>query len=146
MGFSVSGAMVVILLGAFVAFGIAFPTMVGSVEQISGASSEQSDRMLKIQNGDIEITDVNATEDQDELDVELENTGTIELDLDKLDVLVDNAYVTEMSMEFEGDDVPEDTSLLLPGETVTITIENVDDPDVVVIITEFGHSDREEVQ
>ena len=145
MGFSVSGAMVVILLGAFVAFGIAFPTMVGSVEQISGASSEQTDRMLKIQNGDIEIDGTDETPGNNELDVVIENTGTIELNLDKLDVLVDNEYVTEMSIEFDENDAPEDTSLLLPGETITITIEDVDDPEVVVVVTEYGHSDREEV-
>ncbi len=146
MGFSVSGAMAVILIGAFVAFGIAFPTMVQSVEHISSANSDQLDRIQLSNNADIEFISAEYNSSQNNVTVEVENTGTVEIPVETMDFLVDGEYQTTDFVEYSIVNASDWSSILLPGETLVVTISGFEtSPDVVKVVSKFGQAVRGEV-
>lgn len=142
MGFSVSGATAIILLGLFIAFAMAYPTVMSGFEQLGDARDEQHDRILDTANAGIAIEDADYDEIENEVSVNVTNTGTVSLHFHKTDVLHKGEYVHDPTIEAKTD---VETAIWLPGETVEITIDDVDDPGQVVIVTEFGVATSTEV-
>lgn len=152
MGFSVSGATAIVLVGLIIGLGIAYPTVTGSIELINDAREDRADRLLDTENSDLEI--VNATyDDADEtLNVSVENTGTVTLSVAETDLLVDGRYEENTTSTVEG---VEDAELWQPGERLNYTVDRDalnntlgpdETPDGVKVVVETGLSDREEVE
>lgn len=136
MGFSVSGATAIILLGMLIAFGAAFASVSNGLERVSDAQDDRSDRLVAQQNTDVEI--VNATYADETLTVAVNNTGSHELSVAETSVLVDGKFqdVGEDDTDIDGD---EDTNLWLPSDQLTVTIDELDEgPDRVRVVTETG--------
>lgn len=144
MGFSVSGSAAIVFIGLIVAAGIAIPSVVGSFGSMASAQGQQTDRGVETLNTDIEIrnTTYNATGNE-ELDVRLANTGSKTLSVNKTSVLVDGTIppAGDVTTDVEGDT---NADLWLPGETLNVTVENVN-PDRVKIVTENGIAETAEV-
>lgn len=137
MGFSVSGATAVILLGLFIATGTVATVVANGYGQISDAEQDRADRLVAQQETDLEITAVDPANDT----ITVENTGSQELRVSATTVILDGTQTNEYDTSVEGD--PE-TDLWLPGETLTIERE-LADVDRVKIVTEYGVAASTEV-
>ncbi|CAI49138.1 fla cluster protein FlaF [Natronomonas pharaonis DSM 2160] len=138
MGFSVSGSAVIVFIGLVVAAGIAVPPLMGSVGNLASAQGTQIDQGTERLNTDVEIAAATYDDDAEELDIELENTGTTSLSVADTDLLVDGAMQTDadnLATTVEGD---ADAELWLPAETLTMTVGATTEPDRVKVVTENG--------
>lgn len=138
MGFSVSGATAIILLGIFIAFGTMFTVVSNGYGSVVDAEQERSDRLLEQQNTAIEITA--ADSDGDTTTVTVDNTGSTELTIADTTVLLDGAYVDPEQTTVEGTN---ETNLWLPEETLIIEID--DHGQQVKVVTETGVAATAEV-
>lgn len=133
MGFSVSASAAIIFIGFVVAFTTLYPVAANGLERVTDAREDVNDRALDRQNTAIELA--NTSYDNGTLTVEVNNTGTTELSVSETDLLVDNTHWTG-DRSVEGDS---DTDVWLPGETLTITVENLSmSPERVKVVTENG--------
>lgn len=145
MGFSVSGSVAIISIGALVAFGVMFPAIIDSSHQVGEAQSTQSERILEQQNTQIRIND--STYDGTNLTVTVVNEGTAALDVDETDTIVDGAYVqpdeTTVYRSLDKTNGDGSTNVWLSGEVLEIVVA-VDSPNRVKIVTETGVADATE--
>lgn len=140
MGFSVSGAMIVILIGLFVAFGLLFPAVVDGIERVGDAQSDRSDRILERMNTDMEVIGTQST-GGGYFEIEVENTGSVPIQLSTLDVIIDGEYILGYTTEIETRGT--DTDYWYPGETLIIEEEDSDingNPDRYKLVTASGVS------
>lgn len=135
MGFSVSGATAIILIGLLVS-GVTFiPAVQDTVDGYTTSVEQQSDRTLAQQNTDLTFQTVAYNSTTKTLTVRIENTGTTTLEANSTDMLVDGEFVTVTPT------VENDSSRFLwsPGTTLTLK-QDVTDPQRVVVIAETGNS------
>lgn len=131
MGFSVSGATAIILLGLFIAFGTMFTVVSNGYGSVIDAEQERSDRLLDQQNTAITVT--SASSDGDTTTVAVENTGSVELTIQDTTVLLDGQYIHPEQATIDGSD---ETDLWLPGETLVFELSGTGEQ--VKIVTETG--------
>lgn len=137
MGFSVSGSTVVILIGCLIAFSAAFTVATEGFDRVTTAQDDHSDRLLDRQNTAIEISDVVRNETDDALTIDVTNTGSTALAIDRTDLLVDGEYNdTEPTIIDENGETREETNLWLPGETLEYELPS--GVERVKIVTEHG--------
>lgn len=134
MGVSVSVSAAIIFVGLFISIGMVYPSVANGYEHVEEAQSNAADRELATKNTDIALT--NATYAGGTLTVNVSNEGTTALAVDATDVIVDGTYQTSFDrLVVEGDG---DTSLWLPGETLTVEMSAPSRPNRVVVVTEGG--------
>jgi len=139
MGFSVSGSAALIFVAMFIGFGMFYSATANGFENINDAREDQSERLLEQQNTEINVTSaVWNSSGNDELVVEVDNTGATELSVSKTDLLVDNVYRSGDRTEVGTDD---ETDIWSPQETLTITVDRDSKPNSVKIVTETGVAD-----
>lgn len=135
MGFSVSGSAAVIFLGIFIAFGTLFVVVSDGHSVIVDAHQDQNERELAQAN--TEIT-VDIVEDAPTTAVEITNTGSTTLSISETTIMIDG--IVEPSPTIVE---PEDTDLLVPGETLVLEVTTMEDN--IIVITEHGVTERAEV-
>ncbi|MFC6756967.1 MULTISPECIES: flagellin [Haloarcula] len=135
MGFSVSGSAALIFVAAFIGFGMFYSAAANSTEMVNDAREDRSDQQLERTNTEIEITTVNYNVTSNYLNVTVENTGSTELAVSDVDVLVDNSYQTGYRTAVEGET---GTDLWLPRETLAINTTVDTTPSAVKIVTGPG--------
>lgn len=152
MGFSVSAAFAVAVIASLIALGMVYPAVSNGFESVSEASQDAGERRLAAANTDIEITQACYDAGADQVELQVENTGSIGLGLDRTHVLVEN----NLQLSFDDRDVDgiADTAVWAPGETAHITytysaqsnIESVD-PELsrLTVATEHGVMDSEAI-
>lgn len=143
MGFSVSGATVVLFLGMFISFGMVFTAANNGFERVNDAYNAETDSELVRQNTDIDVADASVANEGDglTLTVTANNTGTTSLSVNDTDILIDGEYTN-----FTGDNVTaaaavdgnERTDLWLPGETLRVEVPVASAPSQVKVVTESG--------
>lgn len=144
MGFSVSGSAAIIFVAAFIGFGMFYTATANSVEQINDARDDRSDRTLDRQNTEIEIVTAvwNASGD-DNLDVEVDNAGATELSVEDTDLLVDGVYQTGYDTSVETNS---GTDIWAPQQTLTLTVTGrSSQPNNVKVVAENGVADTQVV-
>lgn len=151
MGFSVSGSVAIISIGVLVAFGVMFPTVIDSSHQVSDAQSAQSERILDQQNTDIRINQTSYDSGANELTIEVVNEGTVALEVDETDVIVNGTYETPngttVYQTLDKANGDSSTNVWLSGEVLEIVVGADSKPGRVKIVTENGVADAtEEVQ
>ena len=139
MGFSVSGATVIMFLGMIASLGIAYSGAFNAFEQVDDAYRDDADRVLDQKNTVIELANVSWEQTgTDQLTVEVENTGSTSLSVNDTDLLVDNEYKVDfVNRTVDGNAA---TDLWLPGETLNLTVTNETKPTRVKVVTETGVS------
>lgn len=162
MGFSASGAIVVLFIGLLVSASYLFPTLEASVERTHEAGDAAEERLLKLQNTEFVVDAVEHSPDTGSLDshpdttlVRVTNTGTTTLTIARVDVLDDGAYVENvvafenvtMSTVTDGLYVGphEEPTLWLPGETVVLAWEGGSESSHVTVTVETGMARRSAV-
>ena len=133
MGFSVSGATAVLLLGLFIATGTMATAVANGYGQVADAEQDRADRILSQQETAIEITAV----DVDSNTITITNTGAQELRVSETTLLVNGTPQSATNTTAAGDSK---TDLWLPGEELTIepASANLTTTDRIKIVTEFG--------
>lgn len=144
MGFSVSGAAVIVFLGIFIGFGMAYTAANNGVELINDAYEDSADDELTRQNTAITITDAVANDAETTLSVTIDNIGSATLSVHDTDILIDGKYTphTKDSMDVLKVDGNGDTDLWLPGETLHFEYDYSSEPTParVKVVTESGVS------
>lgn len=146
MGFSHSGSLLIIFIGLFIAMGSVYTASSNTVDRTSGAVGEQLDHHTAVEATGINVT--NATVEGSTLSVTATNTGSTELSLAETDLLVDGMYVEDWQANATVDD--EATEFWLSEERLEFTVDvetldEVDDPQRVKLVTAVGIADSAEV-
>jgi flagellar protein FlaF len=138
MGFSTSGATVIVFLGVLVSASVFVPAAQHAVEEVSDARDGRGERLLERRNSGVEVANVtydNSTSPAT-LNVSVNNTGTVTLGVNETDLLVDGALQTGYETAVEGES---NRTLWLPGETLTFTVSGVtSEPDRAKVVAETG--------
>ncbi|WP_132059370.1 fla cluster protein FlaF [Halorussus amylolyticus] len=149
MGFSVSGATVVLFLGIFISFGMAYTAGNNGVEAIHAAYEDSTDDELDRQNTAVSIATASAANDDGDvtLNVAVENTGSTTLSVNDTDILIDGNYTRHTSDNMLTLEVDENdaTDLWLSGETLRFEISLDYEPSRVKVVTGPGVSAAAEV-
>ncbi|WP_117594544.1 flagellin [Haloprofundus halophilus] len=136
MGFSTSAAATIIFIGVLLSFGFLYPVVEQNLEAHTEAFDDRDDRSLTQRNTDIAFDSATYYPDTETLVVSVNNTGTTTLRVDETDLLVDGEIRT--GYDTEVDDGP-DRTLWVPGETLTMTVDDVAErPDRVNVVTGLG--------
>lgn len=135
MGFSVSGATVVILIGMLVAFAMVFPAAMTSIDQLADAYGQQQSDLETWHNADIELVEAIYDTDSETLMVNASNEGTEPLAVRGIHLLVDGELPGDVTRSVDADP---DASTWLPGETLELTVEDIDHPERIKLVTGIG--------
>lgn len=144
MGFSVSGATAILLIGGLIAFSFAFTAANNGFQSVSDAHDDRSDRFVDQQNTGIEIANATYDGDASELIVAINNTGSTTISIDEISLLIEGRYAENASTSVDGD---ENTTVVLAGEQLTTIVGaddfpgGVDQPDRVKVVTSSGVGD-----
>jgi len=138
MGFSVSGAWALLLVAFLLSFGAFYTASTGAFSQVQDAESDQTDRTLETINTEIRIDNATYNESGNQnLAINVTNTGATTLQLNDTSLLVDGEYVEgwQEAAAIEGDT---GSYLWLPQETAETSISEDPDPQRVKIVTQYG--------
>jgi flagellar protein FlaF len=139
MGFSVSGSAAIIFAAMFVAFGMFHSATANGFEQVSEAQEDRTDRELTRQNTVINITAAEWDDAANELTVTVDNNGASTLDVEDVDLLANNEFLSGVSTSVGGDST---TTVWAPQEEMTITATSLSsDPGQVKVVTGPGVAD-----
>lgn len=151
MGFSVSGSLVVVLLGLFIALSAFYGSASNALERVHDAGSAHTERMERIHEGALNITEVSLLSDATcGVRVRVNNTGSTAFDLNETSLLFGNDYRTgwQAGATVDGDTIDSEpgTDLWLPTEQVTIEQDGLGEaPDSVKVVSSHGIADTKEV-
>lgn len=135
MGFSVSGATAVILIGGLIAFSFAFSAVNNGYERVAEAQEDQQERQLLRTNSDVGITNATYDSSNERLAVDVTNAGSSELVVSEVSLLVDGRYRSNVSTSVEG---MGSTDLWAAGEQLTMTVDQSTQPDRVKVVAGTG--------
>jgi flagellar protein FlaF len=136
MGFSVSGATAVLLVGMLISAATLYPALERSSELKRDSLDAQTERTLDRQNTDIRLRNATYNGTAETVEVEVENSGTTTLSVEDTDLLTDGTYRTGATVAVEGSTT---RTVWAPGETLTFTLSGVTSgPSRVKVVTEHG--------
>ena len=142
MGFSVSGATVILFLGIFISFGMAYTAASNGAELVGDSYDQKTDDALTRQNTAISIANANVANTGSGLylNVTVNNTGSTTLSVNDTDILIDGAYTAHDDMEALDVDGNAETDLWLPGETLHFNVSVASEPVRAKVVTGPGVS------
>ncbi|WP_436923754.1 flagellin [Halosimplex amylolyticum] len=150
MGFSVSGSMVVVLLGLFIALGAYYGSVSNAMERVTEAREDRTDRFDRVRDTAIEITSISLLSDATcGVEVQVNNTGDTKLLVSDTDLLVDNEYRAQWDdavVDGTANGTEPNTELWFPGERLTIEESGLDAaPRSVKVVSGPGVADSQGV-
>jgi flagellar protein FlaF len=149
MGFSVSGGTVVLFLGIFISFGIAYSAGSNGLERVNEAYEANADDELTRQNTAIDVGNAAVANEGGQLylNVTANNTGSTTLSVNDTDLLIDGRFTNYTSSNMETLEVDGNggTDLWLPGETLQFNVSVETEPDRVKVVVGPGIADSEVV-
>jgi archaellum component FlaF (FlaF/FlaG flagellin family) len=135
MGFSVSGAVVVLMIGALIAFGGVYGAVSDSVDAINEANDDRVDRRLAEANVEVDLLCAYESGGGNTV-VRASNNGTEPLSINRTDVLLDNEYVRDpgssvrpkyrnrtLKGDYRDETVGADTTTWFPGEILVAVVD-----------------------
>lgn len=138
MGFSVSGATAVILVGSLIAFSFAFTATSNGFERVSDAREDRENRILDAENTAVEIANASFDDGAGAFTLAVNNTGSTALSVPETTVLVDGAYASNATTSVDGE---ASTAIWLPGEQLSVVVDRDVAPDRAKIVTQNGVAD-----
>ncbi|MFC7142292.1 flagellin [Halosimplex aquaticum] len=150
MGFSVSGSLVVVLLGLFIALGAYYGSVSNAMERVTEAREDRTDRVDRVHGTAIEITSISLLTDATcGVQVRINNTGDTKLLVPDTDLLLDNDYRAQWDdtvVDGTVNGTEPNTKLWFPGERLTIEESGLDTaPRSVKVVSGPGVADSQEV-
>ncbi|WP_424017482.1 hypothetical protein ACOZ4N_16660 [Halorientalis pallida] len=138
MGVSVTSSFAVIVVGAFLAFGVFYSASANSFERVREASEGQNERFDRVQETAITVTAADVIDTTPcTVRVNVTNEGQTSLEIDDTDVLVDGVYRTGWQSEttVDGDG---NTSDWFPTERLSLNVSVDGTPERVKVVTGPG--------
>lgn len=143
MGFSVSGSVVVLLFGLFIALGTIHASGVNTLERISDSRDDQLDHSRHVHETAINVSSVSVSNISGcDLELHANNTGETVLSLNETDLLLDNELETgwQDPATVDGD---AGTDLWQPDQELVVTRNDIGSaPDGVMLATKHGVTSR----
>lgn len=134
MGFSTSGATVILFLGVLASVGVLAPAVEHAAEDVGDAYDGRSDRVLERRNTVVAVANATYNSTAGRLTVAVDNAGSVTLSVAETDLLVDG--------ELAGYDAAvsgvENRTLWAPGETLTVRTNTSSPPARVTLVTGQG--------
>ena len=119
MGFSVSATMAIFFATFLILFSILYSSVDDAFETVSESFDERYDYISERAQTDLDIISLSYFKDTDTFEAQVQNSGSIALDVDKVRLLVDGILEPTATAEVTG----ETTDIWLPTEALTITLE-----------------------
>lgn len=136
MGFSVSGAAVILLAGLLVAFGMLSASTTNGFERVEEAQDARADAVLDRKNTAIVITE--ADWNGAAINFDVENTGSRTIRSSAIDVVVDGSHEDHTKRT--------SSDIIRPGETADLTVDAISSqPSRITVVTAGGVADSSEV-
>ena len=153
MGFGVSGATAVVVVGLFVSAGLFYDAASTSYEGVDEAEDARAEALLEQRNTAVAVGNAAIQSPGNALVVTVNNTGSTSVAVPETTLLADNVVVPHdgnATWAVEGDTA---TAVWLPGETLEVTVSRTwlddafdgGDPTRVKVATDTGVSDTGEV-
>ncbi len=120
MGFSVSATMAIFLAAFLILFSILYVSVTDAFDKVTVSLDERYDDMSERSQTQISIIDVNYYRDTNDLEVLVQNTGSIALEISESNLLVSGLLMSSFIAEIEG----KTTDIWLPLEVLTITVND----------------------
>lgn len=120
MGFSVSATMAIFLAAFLILFSILYASVTDAFDKVTVSLDERYDDMSERSQTQISIIDVNYYRDTNDLEVLVQNTGSIALEISESNLLVSGLFMSSFIAEIEG----KTTDIWLPLEVLTITVND----------------------
>ena len=120
MGFSVSATMAIFLAAFLILFSILYVSVTDAFDKVTVSLDERYDDMSERSQTQISIIDVNYYRDTNDLEVMVQNTGSIALEISESNLLVSGLLMSSFIAEIEG----KTTDIWLPLEVLTITVND----------------------
>jgi flagellar protein FlaF len=141
MGFSTSGSVATLFVGALVCLSTVYPVMETANERVTEATEARDDRALAQANTAMNVTNVGYNASTDTLIVNVTNSGSTTLSVGGTDLLLDGTYVTDATTRVEGDS---GRTIWVPGEQLQFEVTGVTaEPGRVKLVTENGIAETE---
>lgn len=150
MGFGVSGATAVVVVGLFVSAGIFYDAAATSYEAVDEAEDGRAEALLEQRNTAVSVANAAIQAPGNALVVRVSNTGSTSLAVPETTLLADNVVVPHDANATWAVESDTETDVWLPGETLEVTVSRtwlddifgVDgDPERVKLAAETGVSD-----
>lgn len=144
VGFSVSGAAAIIFASMFIAFGVWFTAASSSFDHVTEAQDLRTDAVVETKNTAVVVTEATYDDEEDQLRIVAQNTGSATLSLEATDLLVDGEYVSG----WEADAAVEEntgTDLWIAEEELVVTVTVSAQPSRVKLVTQSGLAETAEV-
>jgi flagellar protein FlaF len=138
MGFSVSGSAAILFIAAFVSVGILYSAAYNGYERVQDADASHGERVLEQRNTEVNVTNVTYNTTDAQLTVNVTNEGSTSLSVNETDLLVDGEYYNRSSYDDWSVAGQSDTTLWLPGETYSVTVNVSSEPSRVKVVTSPG--------
>lgn len=136
MGFSTSGATVVIFLGVLVSAGIFLPSAEGAIEHVADAVEDRNERTLDRRNADVAISNATYNTSDSTVVVNVTNEGAVTLSADRTDLLLNGSLQTGYNTSVDG---VQGRTLWAPGELLAFEVDDPGGkPARVAVVTEHG--------
>jgi len=120
MGFSVSATMAIFLAAFLILFSILYASVTDAFDKVTVSLDERYDDMSERSQTQISIIDVNYYRDTNDLEVLVQNTGSIALEISESNLLVSGLFMSSFITDIEG----KTTDIWLPLEVLTITVND----------------------
>ena len=120
MGFSVSATMAIFFAAFLILFSILYASVTDAFDKVTVSLDERYDDMSERSQTQISIIDVNYYRDTNDLEVLVQNTGSIALEISESNLLVSGLFMSSFIAEIEG----KTTDIWLPLEVLTITVND----------------------
>jgi|GEM_PF-2504153 len=137
MGFSVSGAAVIIFIGLLASGTILGVAVKDANEDRNAGMESKQERLLEQQNTDVRVVEAVYDSNTSDLSVRIENTGTVTLEASLTDLVVDGDYVTSHETAVDNDT---DRNLWTPGTQLSLETDTGAEPERVKVVTGTGVS------
>ena len=120
MGFSVSATMAIFFATFLILFSVLYASVNQAFESVTESFDDKYEYLSDRSQTSLDILSMSLSRDTGSLEVEIQNTGSIPLDLSKTNMLVGGLLI-DHAVSVNGDD---STNVWLPLETATMTVSD----------------------
>jgi flagellar protein FlaF len=136
MGFSTSGATLILFLGVLVSASVFFPSVEDSFEGVADATADRNERLLERRNVAVDVERVVYNSSNGTAIVAAANEGAVTLEVDRTDLLVNGSLQSGYATAVDG---VAGRTLWAPGETLSFAVDGQSGPPArVELVTERG--------
>lgn len=141
MGLSVSAATAIIFSGFLVAFAVGFGAVNTFLDNVNEGERKMSERLTEKMQTMLTISNATYNSTGKNLTILIENTGSVSLDVNRVDIVVDGFVITQLLNSQKTRVDGNVTNIWSPSTTLKLVAENLTtSPQRVKVVSENGVS------